>query len=101
VRAAIGIASSCIREDGDIPHLVDITKRGDIICATSHYGAGSALPSLATRATPLGGWLRGLVQRMHGHSYDYRPVAQTDRIRSQGSVAGGRAIRLKPLNWLD
>jgi transposase len=29
------------------------------------HGARSALPSLATSATPLGGWLRGLMQRVH------------------------------------
>ncbi len=29
------------------------------------HGARSALPSLATSATPLGGWLRGLMQHVH------------------------------------
>jgi transposase len=48
------------------PHLVGITKRGNKYRRKLLiHGARSALPSLAASATPLGGWLRGLMQRMH------------------------------------
>jgi len=51
---------------GGKPHLVGITKRGNkYLRKLLIHGARSALPSLATSATPLGGWLRGLIQRMH------------------------------------
>jgi transposase len=51
---------------GGKPHLVGITKRGNkYLRKLLIHGARSALPSLATSATPLGGWLRGLLQRMH------------------------------------
>jgi transposase len=51
---------------GGKPHLVGITKRGNkYLRKLLIHGARAALPSLATSATPLGGWLRGLIQRMH------------------------------------
>ncbi len=51
---------------GGKPHLVGITKRGNkYLRKLLIHGARAALPSLATSATPLGGWLRGLMQRMH------------------------------------
>src|SRR6201994_1409936 len=51
---------------GGKPRLVGITKRGNkYLRKLLIHGARSALPSLATSATPLGGWLRGLLQRMH------------------------------------
>ena len=46
---------------GGRPRLVGITKRGN-----KYYPRHpSALPALATSATPLGGWLRALMQRVH------------------------------------
>ena len=51
---------------GGKPHLVGITKRGNkYLRKLLIHGARSALPSLATSVTPLGRWLRGLMQRMH------------------------------------
>jgi transposase len=51
---------------GGKPHLVGITKRGNkYLRKLLIHGARAALPSLATSATPLGGWLRGLMQRVH------------------------------------
>jgi transposase len=51
---------------GGKPHLVGITKRGNkYLRKLLIHGARAALPSIATSATPLGGWLRGLMQRMH------------------------------------
>jgi transposase len=51
---------------GGKPRLVGITKRGNkYLRKLLIHGARSALPSLATSATPLGGWLRALMQRVH------------------------------------
>jgi transposase len=51
---------------GGKPRLVGITKRGNkYLRKLIIHGARSALPSLATSSTPLGGWLRGLMQRVH------------------------------------
>ena len=51
---------------GGKPRLVGITKRGNkYLRKLLIHGARAALPSLATSATPLGGWLRALMQRMH------------------------------------
>ena len=51
---------------GGKPRLVGITKRGNKYPRKLLiHGARAALPSLATSATPLGGWLRGLMQRVH------------------------------------
>ena len=51
---------------GGRAHLVGITKRGNKFPRKLLiHGARPALPSLATSAPPLGGWLRGLMQRMH------------------------------------
>jgi transposase len=51
---------------GGKPRLVGITKRGNkYLRKLLIHGARAALPSLAASATPLGGWLRALMQRMH------------------------------------
>jgi transposase len=51
---------------GGKPRLVGITKRGNkYLRKLLIHGARSVLPSLATSATPLGGWLRALLQRVH------------------------------------
>jgi transposase len=51
---------------GGKPRLVGITKRGNkYLRKLLIHGARSALPSLLTSATPLGGWLRALMQRVH------------------------------------
>jgi transposase len=51
---------------GGRPRLVGITKRGNkSLRKLLIHGARSALPSLATSATPLGDWLRGLMARVH------------------------------------
>ncbi len=51
---------------GGKPRLVGITKRGNkYLRKLLIHGARSALPVLAASATPLGGWLRGLLKRMH------------------------------------
>jgi transposase len=51
---------------GGKPRLVGITKRGNkYLRKLLIHGARSALPSLATSATPLGSWLRALMQRVH------------------------------------
>jgi transposase len=51
---------------GGKPRLVGITKRGNkYLRKLLLHGARSALPSLLTSATPLGGWLRALMQRVH------------------------------------
>ena len=51
---------------GGKPRLVGITKRGNkYLRKLLIHGARAALPSLATSATPLGGWLRALMQRVH------------------------------------
>jgi transposase len=51
---------------GGKPRLVGITKRGNrYLRKLLIHGARSALPTLLTGATPLGGWLRALMQRVH------------------------------------
>jgi transposase len=51
---------------GGRPRLVGITKRGNkYLRKLPIHGARSALPVLAASATPLGEWLRGLLQRVH------------------------------------
>jgi transposase len=51
---------------GGKPRLVGITKRGNkYLRKLLIHGARSAMPPLAASSTPLGGWLRGLLQRMH------------------------------------
>ncbi|MCA7119194.1 MAG: IS110 family transposase [Acidibrevibacterium sp.] len=51
---------------GGRPRLVGISKRGNkYLRKQLIHGARSALPGLLTSATPLGGWLRGLITRVH------------------------------------
>jgi transposase len=51
---------------GGKPRLVGITKRGNTyLRKLLIHGARSVLPGLAASATPLGGWLQGLLKRMH------------------------------------
>ena len=51
---------------GGKPRLVGITKRGNkYLRKLLIHGARSALPILTASATPLGAWLRALVQRTH------------------------------------
>ncbi len=51
---------------GGKPRLVGITKRGNkYLRKLLIHGARSAMPILAASATPLGGWLRGLLTRVH------------------------------------
>jgi transposase len=51
---------------GGKPRLVGITKRGNkYLRKLLIHGARSVMPTLATSATPLGGWLRGLLARVH------------------------------------
>ena len=51
---------------GGKPRLVEITKRGNkYLRKLLIHGARSALPVLAASATPLGGWLQGLLKRVH------------------------------------
>jgi transposase len=53
---------------GGRPKLFGITKRGSkYLRKLIIQGARAALPSLARTATPLGGWLRGLLSRAHGN----------------------------------
>ena len=51
---------------GGKPKLLGISKRGNrYLRKLLIHGARSAMPSLLASATPLGGWLRGLVARVH------------------------------------
>jgi len=51
---------------GGKPRLVGITKRGNkYLRKLLIHGARSAMPSLAKSATPLGGWLRAPMERVH------------------------------------
>jgi transposase len=51
---------------GGKPRLVGITKRGNkYLRKLIIHGARSALPVLASNATPLGEWLRALMKRVH------------------------------------
>jgi transposase len=51
---------------GGKPRLVGITKRGNkYLRKLLIHGARSAMPALARGTTPLGGWLRALMERVH------------------------------------
>ena len=51
---------------GGKPRLLGITKRGNVyLRKILIHGARAALPSLSSRETPLGAWLRGLRARVH------------------------------------
>jgi transposase len=51
---------------GGKPRLVGISKRGNkYLRRLLIHGARAALPTLLESPTPLGGWLRGLIARMH------------------------------------
>jgi transposase len=51
---------------GGKPRLLGITKRGNAYLRTLLiHGARAAMPSLSKSATPLGAWLRDLLQRAH------------------------------------
>jgi transposase len=51
---------------GGKPRLVGLTKRGNkYLRKLLVHGARSAMPALAASATPLGGWLGGLLTRVH------------------------------------
>ena len=51
---------------GGKPRLVGISKRGNkYLRKLLIHGARAALPTLLEGASPLAGWLRGLVTRMH------------------------------------
>ena len=61
-------------------------------------GARAALPSLARTATPLGGWLRGLLARAHGNTVVVALASKLIRIawallrNETRFVAGGAAV---------
>ena len=51
---------------GGKPRLVGISKRGNkYLRKLLIHGARAALPGIAASATPLGGWLRSLMKRVH------------------------------------
>jgi transposase len=51
---------------GGKPRLLGISKRGNkYLRKLLVHGARAALPSLSASATPLGRWLRGLLERAH------------------------------------
>jgi transposase len=53
---------------GGRPRLLGITKRGSkYLRKLLIQGARAVMPALARTATPLGGWLRGLLARAHGN----------------------------------
>ena len=100
---------------GGKPRLVGITKRGNkYLRKLLIHGARSAMPILSASATPLGGWLRGLLARVHknaavvalanklariawvvlrrGEAFD--ATAQARRLDRDRPAASGGAVRL-------
>lgn len=66
---------------GGKPKLLGITKRGSkYLRKLLIQGARAALPSLSRTATPLGGWLRGLLARAHGNAVVVALAAKLARI---------------------
>jgi transposase len=66
---------------GGKPRLLGITKRGSkYLRKLLIQGARAALPSLSRTATPLGGWLRGLLARAHGNTVVVALAAKLARI---------------------
>ena len=91
---------------GGRPKLLWITKRGSrYLRKLVIQGARAALPSLARTATPLGGWLRGLLARAHGntvvvalaskaHPDRLGAHAQRDQVRRRRRSSGVERDRL-------
>lgn len=84
---------------GGKPKLLGITKRGSkYLRKLIIQGARAALPSLASTATPLGIWLRGLLARAHGNTVVVALASKLARIawallRNQAAfAAGGRVV---------
>jgi transposase len=84
---------------GGRPKLLGITKRGSrYLRKLVIQGARAALPSLARTATPLGGWLRGLLARAHGNTVVVALASKLIRIawallrNETRFVAGGAAV---------
>ena len=66
---------------GGRPKLLGITKRGSkYLRKLLIQGARAAMPSLTRTATPLGGWLRGLMARAHGNTVVVALAAKLARI---------------------
>jgi transposase len=66
---------------GGRPKLLGITKRGNkYLRMLFIHGARAALPSLASSATPLGQWLRGLLTRAHRNVVTVALAAKLARI---------------------
>ena len=67
--------------NGGKPKLLGITKRGSkYLRKLLIQGARAAMPSLSRTATPLGGWLRGLLARAHGNAVVVALAAKLARI---------------------
>ena len=84
---------------GGRPKLLGITKRGSrYLRKLVIQGARAALPSLARTATPLGGWLRGLLAGAHGNTVVVALASKLIRIawallrNETRFVAGGAAV---------
>ena len=83
---------------GGKPKLLGITKRGNkYLRKLLIQGARAALPSLSRTATPLGGWLRGLLNRSHGNTVVVALAAKLARIawallRNRSDFAGLRPV---------
>jgi transposase len=66
---------------GGKPRLVGITKRGNkYLRKLIIHGARSALPVLASNATPLGEWLRALMKRVHKNAAEVALANKLARI---------------------
>ena len=66
---------------GGKPKLLGITKRGSkYLRKLLIQGARAAMPSLSRTATPLGGWLCGLLARAHGNTVVVALAAKLARI---------------------
>src|SRR5215203_2396601 len=101
---------------GGRPKLLGITKRGSrYLRNLVIQGARAALPSLARTATPLGGWLRGLLARAHGNTVVVALASKLIRIawallrNETRFVAGGdhptsravKGLRVVEARWPD
>ena len=84
---------------GGKPKLLGISKRGNrYLRKLLIQGARAALPTLSRTATPLGGWLRGLLARAHGNTVVVALASKLVRIawavlrNETRFVAGGAAV---------
>lgn len=83
---------------GGKPKLLGISKRGNVYLRKMLiHGARAALPTLSSKETPLGGWLRGLLARAHVNTVVVALAAKLARIIC-GVLHSGQPFEIRAAN---